>query len=573
MQPRFSKCIATRLERGFVCQAPFPLGLVAELLCRFCFDNSKLSFCLRMPTFRALLAPTVVPAQVLARLVLVVVISRLLDSRRVLRFRQDFINQAPAQPLRYDAPLDRLVTLIPISHPTLSLAVFDFRFRRHISSVHCMPCGLVGRFHWHSKLHAVRFGVVQLFWLHVARGLPGCPKFGQITVLGASSVSQCTCPPGTIEDATQCNCPVGMFYSAGVGCTNCSSTSYKDFVANGPCLACPSGASVPAAAIPAVSISGCSVCSLPGQVITLSGCVCGPSYAFDAALGGCFPCSGASYKALAQNTACTSCPSHSSSAVQPATNVSACICPNNSTLATDKSVCNCALGYEWNGVSCSACSAKFYKDALGDGPTFSVVALPPAIALSQCQCPINSRLLSGVCQCDAGYAGVVTAFGLSCVVCDGSSFKGSVGNGGCSSCPGFATVAAPPATSSVQCACPTNSSVLSGSCQCDAGFSAYFAPALACVPCSSSSFNGSAGNTPCTACPNLAVVAQPPAISISSCVCPALTSLSADQSSCVCSAGYFRSNGFCQFCSASSYKSAIGDSEAFCVTCPPSTGV
>jgi hypothetical protein len=391
-----------------------------------------------------------------------------------------------------------------------------------------------------------------------------CPKFGQASPLGSVNASQCYCPVGTIEDSTQCNCPLGYFYNLLSGvCTSCTATSYKDFVGNGPCIACPLGSSVPLAAQPGIGVSNCSVCGGFGQIGTAAGCVCDAGMGF--INGFCVACTANFYKSTIGNSPCSSCPTHAAVPVglQPAIFFASCVCPWNSTLSVDATYCNCGAGFEWNGFICSPCSLSTYKGAVGDGPCLSCpsgasvpLILRPATSVTSCDCPPNNQLdpTMSFCQCSPGY---FLSSG-SCIACVGATYKDTPGNQACLMCPTHASVASQPATNAINCVCPSNSTLSGGTCNCNPG---YEWNGASCSACSSSYYKSVFGDGPCLSCPAASTVpiAFRPATNVSQCACNAFSQLDPTGLFCQCNAGYTSVFGQCVQCPSNSYKPFVGN--------------
>jgi uncharacterized Zn finger protein (UPF0148 family) len=110
----------------------------------------------------------------------------------------------------------------------------------------------------------------------------------------------------------------------------------------------------------------------------------------------CENCPTGSYKAATGNVPCTSCPSNTFSATLAATSSSVCLtCPANSVSDTGSEQCGCVAGFDGSADACSACAIDTYKNTIGN---ISCATCPANSIMAQNP---NSLLLP--CTCLSGY--------------------------------------------------------------------------------------------------------------------------------------------------------------------------
>lgn len=362
----------------------------------------------------------------------------------------------------------------------------------------------------------------------------GCVVCGVGTYKSFVGNGSCdACPQHTTsvqgsDELTDCLCVAGHTGPDGGGCTACAPDTYKVTTGSAACIDCPTNTN---------SVGGSDA---------VDDCLCSPGYF------GSYPCEACAvdtYKSQAGSEACTDCPSDSSS-------------PGTST-AIESCVCN--AGYSGDStIGCTACQAGTYKSTTGSqacvpctGETFSG---PGAVLCTSC--PQDSQIVDAAtsiaaCQCNKGYA--VDGEGNSCVACEVGKYKALVGDAACSDC---AQGSYQDLTGASTCAsCPTDSTSPSTStnvdaCDCNAG---YFPQNGVCTACVSGTYKIAVEDKACTLCPENTYSGVSGATSSDTCQnCPTFSSTygvtgASDGTACLCVAGY-QSNGVgCEVCDAGYY--------------------
>jgi len=396
--------------------------------------------------------------------------------------------------------------------------------------------------------------------------------------VAAFDVATCLdCPANTYAASssgarTDCTCNAGYNGDDGTACVACPTGSYKAFTGEGVCTNCAAGkySTEPHA----VSQSYCTSCAQyadsPEGSSSGDMCICQLGY-YGPGTGPCQPCEEGSFCALGQKGSCTAnsnspamspyqanctcnagfsvavadgpcetCPSNTYKEV--AGNQSCSSCPANSVSLHDASAsrfyCACSPGYYGDlGGPCTICPADSwclrgqqnscppftesaagsdeqtdchakpgYSCASGDtcdlcavdhycpgGPQPNIFACPSGKqapqgmsaesqcvdASTDCEDPNAEKLFGGACRCRGGFWGDVPA-GDPCVVCTAGSY-----------CPGGNVRAACTAFSS-----SAEGSSFAASCQCDPGY--YADAASQCAECESGKwcFGGEVNSCP-----------------------------------------------------------------------------
>ena len=320
-----------------------------------------------------------------------------------------------------------------------------------------------------------------------------CPLGATIVTdtVTATSGDECGCPSNSIIQSfgNQCVCDVGfegMATMADIGCSPCSSTSYKTEPGNVQCTPCPLGGTV----------SGdSSSCTCPTKSVLnfdQSGCECIAGHQGDATAAsvGCVPCGATSYKSSSGNQMCTQCPlgatvnrtdvDDPSQSQTGAIFGDDCGCPANSVLSEDGSRCECAAGFRGDAttlsVGCSPCDVTAYKPSVGNAacipcPAGSIIPEDGGnrTNIMACECKDGfERVESDMsCQCGKGYFGSNID---GCTHCPVGQFKDVVGDMlSCFSCEGYfgagATTVAVASTSKDECVCGMGYYFFEGECK------------------------------------------------------------------------------------------------------------
>lgn len=365
--------------------------------------------------------------------------------------------------------------------------------------------------------------------------------------IGAREAISGTCSANSVSDigSTQlqdCKCNIGYSGPDGGPCTACEDHFYKANIGSEACTSCPVNSQSPTGST------------------SLSNCVCNAGFSGPDG-GACSQCEVGTYKNLIGSSACLSCDAAETSPAA-STSESACICiagyylvsdtctaceigtyqenlgatacetcPSGSSTANDASasidLCLCMPGYYANFVDgnlagCEQCADASYKTTLANTDCNSC----PANA----QSPPESDSITD-CTCNAGYTG---ANGSPCTACEESTFKSTAGPQACDTCDANAYS-------------PTGST-LQTACQCNAGYTG--ADGDVCVECEAGKYKTTIGASVCTPCP------------LNSYSNAASTLLQ----QCLCNAGYTGANGAqCSVCAVGTYKSLSGESE--CINC------
>jgi hypothetical protein len=267
------------------------------------------------------------------------------------------------------------------------------------------------------------------------RSCVACPAstLSYLNLFGSCSL----CPVNMIklqnesDGGEYCACDRG-YERAGEVCRACVPGKYKDFYGDGPCVACPTGATSLVASISrsqctclglGIEKDGmCVVCpaqpvqcpvnrtSLPGSS-TIHQCVCKPGLR-DTPEGNCIPCDGqlsncppgmTSLPATSSITDCICRENFYTTGRDPATGLWRCVpCPGNTYSLANSTFCVCATGtFNGNGSTCIFCGDGFFYSS--DTKTCQDVNE----CLDTSLCPVNSTCVntygSYKCTCPSDY--------------------------------------------------------------------------------------------------------------------------------------------------------------------------
>jgi uncharacterized delta-60 repeat protein len=328
--------------------------------------------------------------------------------------------------------------------------------------------------------------------------------------------------------------------------------------------------------VPYAPASGCHACPIGQFALADTTCIrCEVgTYYTGHDRNSCAPCPASTFQNLTAQSACLPCPNGTGNLL-----VGQSSCPQCSpgTYSPNGTCLSCPSGTymsEFGATQCSPCPSGTFSNNIGLASVSQCIVCPftgqtsPAGSgsSSNCICPLFSTLNGTSCLCDSG-AGLLSSTPYLCAMCGYSSWKSSPGNLPCSSCPSYSATVFPNSTSKTSCICHVFS-VLSGSvCSCIEGY--YLKLTGSCTACDGLSYKNIVGNVACTRCPNGSFVQVPPAISVSSCLCPTLRQLDFLGVNCICAPGYYQSvSGLCVVCGPTSYKNVPGDSQNFCLPCP-----
>lgn len=299
-----------------------------------------------------------------------------------------------------------------------------------------------------------------------------CPTYSDTNgYTGEDSATDCVCECGVgycAPDATyaQCECSAGYWASvsgtpATLSCFECADGYVKAVQSN------------------TVNCTQCTGNKISNYYHTA--CICDADYGYDEASDSCIACVvGSNYTTSSKSEgndvcdcddvyatlvdgsvsvceciagyyplsdACTACPSNTYK--QNSGNVACTDCPENSSYDyTGAIVCTCAEGYYMNAdnTACVACPVDTYKNVEGNEVSLCVA------------CPYGSTTSSATantdvtdCECNAGRDGSDIEY-YGCPLCEEDTYKSTVSNVACDSCPGY-TQSAEGATSLDMCLC------------------------------------------------------------------------------------------------------------------------
>ena len=256
-----------------------------------------------------------------------------------------------------------------------------------------------------------------------------------------------------------------------------------------------------------------------------------------------------------------------------ALNVQPMTCAVGSTAASDGMSCVCQAGFFGSNGSCQQCGVGTYKEDAGDAvgcspcPSGSTTPGTGSTSSTACEAPANSVVdeASGSFVCKTGYYGSASS---GCEACGLNSYKAGAGDAvGCIPCPEGGTTTATASISAANCTCPASTQLDSGvdKCLCLEG---YYGSGGSCSACGLGSYKEDVGNAlGCSDCPGGGVTVSTGSTSPSNCTCPPGSELDAEGTACLCSAGYFGSDGACQVCPKGAYKVGVGNAVG-CNQCP-----
>ena len=254
-------------------------------------------------------------------------------------------------------------------------------------------------------------------------------------------------------------------------------------------------------------------------------------------------------------------------------NVLPMTCALGGTAASDGMSCVCQAGYFGSNGSCQQCNVGSYKESAGDAvgclpcPGGSTTPGTGSTNSEACERPANSVVdeASGSYVCEKGYYGSASS---GCEACGLNSYKADAGDAvGCMPCPEGGTTTATASISAANCTCPASTQLDSdvNKCLCLEG---YYGSGGSCAACGLGSYKEDVGNAlGCSDCPAGGVTVSTGSTSASECSCPLGSELDALGTACLCSAGYFGSDGECQACPKGAYKAEVRNTVG-CNQCP-----
>ena len=254
-------------------------------------------------------------------------------------------------------------------------------------------------------------------------------------------------------------------------------------------------------------------------------------------------------------------------------NVQPMTCALGSTAASDGMSCVCQASYFGSNGSCQQCNVGSYKESAGDAvgcspcPGGSTTPGTGSTSSEACKAPANSVVdeASGSFVCKKGYYGSASS---GCEACGLNSYKADAGDAvGCMPCPEGGTTTATASISAANCTCPASTQLDSdvNKCLCLEG---YYGTGGSCAACGLGSYKEDVGKAlGCSDCPAGGVTVSTGSTSASECSCPLGSELDALGTACLCSAGYFGSDGECQACPKGAYKAEVRNTVG-CNQCP-----
>ena len=400
-------------------------------------------------------------------------------------------------------------------------------------------------------------------------GVPGSELLNSVEL----NVLPMTCALGgtAASDGMSCVCQAGYFGSNG-SCQQCNVGSYKESAGDAVgCLPCPGGSTTPG-----TGSTNSEACERPANSVVdeASGSyVCEKGY-YGSASSGCEACGLNSYKADAGDAVgCMPCPEGGTTTATASISAANCTCPASTQLDSDVNKCLCLEGYYGSGGSCAACGLGSYKEDVGnalgcsDCPAGGVTVSTGSTSSEACEAPANSVVdeASGSFVCKKGYYGSASS---GCEACGLNSYKADAGDAvGCMPCPEGGTTTATASISAANCTCPASTQLDSdvNKCLCLEG---YYGSGGSCAACGLGSYKEDVGNAlGCSDCPAGGVTVSMGSTSASECSCPLGSELDALGTACLCSAGYFGSDGECQACPKGAYKAEVRNTVG-CNQCP-----
>lgn len=437
-----------------------------------------------------------------------------------------------------------------------------------------------------------------------------CPASRTTTSLAATDIAQCVSSPKfrVLGASTVCNAGYGLDASS-LDCTACLPGSYKPVIGNSSCTACvpfssPNGAStgkLPSDSCVCVSGFGgiatlqacvpcsvksygpeCSACPFGLAVTTvntaasfLSSCSPKPNFVYVDALGGyaCQP----GYFLIASNETCARCPSGYYSNLQT-NGCQPVACPANSAIndgvvhtGSWAASCSALPGYtaisSGNSTVFTACPVNTYKSSLGNSECLSC---PQGTTTGG----LVAQTSPDACAMLPGYILVSSSATDGTLYCDyGYSYRG----GRCQQCPSGTFMDHLSALTEQSCTqCPASSQAVnsdtgrqsfSSACSCQPGYtSSYVSGAFSCTPCVADTYKPTFGNVACSNCPaGTSTNGVTASSSAASCIGEPGYVFNSSGIFCDIGYGYLSSSGSCSLC-VNSYKDSIAN--APCKQCP-----
>ena len=296
-------------------------------------------------------------------------------------------------------------------------------------------------------IHSVCSNTIGSFLCDCTEGYTGTGTLCQLCeagkykdLVGPAACTPClkhSYSPVGSRNSSSCLCVEGFYRDPLGNCSSCPADTFKEQIGDESCTPCP---------LYMVGPVGSSNSSL---------CQCQKGYTLknlsDAST--CVACDPGTYKDQVGPEGCSTCPSHTVSAVGSAS----------------KSECICVPGYTGAGGVCVACESGKYKDVNGS----SECKFCPSKASSE---PGSSS--STDCRCDYG------SYGDGCLLCPVGKYKDNIGSEACQQCP-------PNSTSS-------KGARHIEECACNAGFSGVNGGV--CVQCASGKYKSVYGSEDCDVC-------------------------------------------------------------------------
>ena len=384
------------------------------------------------------------------------------------------------------------------------------------------------------------------------------PHFSVLTVASCDFAACTEQPNGCEEHATACVTWVAQHVTVFV----CTLPSDGYFIDNGvatECSFCASGTYQTAACTPS-SDTTCNSCTAVQNAGTGSTVTCTSDT--DSRVTGCAPGYAVQTGAAGEMDTCVACIPDTykqDNTAGPCTTCTADSTTSGSTGNVAASDCLCLPGYYYIGFlqQCRPCDADTYKDTIANAACTS--------------CPANSdtdghsgRTAVDQCICGPGHRHSVTlenaTFSSSCVSCATGRYKDIRANQDCTACPANSF--------------SSEGSATRAACLCNAGFTGSLATAgSSCALCPSAAYKDSSGDADCDSCPqNSNTEAGSVSSSIAACSCDSgYTGQLVDTSS-VCTAcpsgqSYDDATRQCGACDAGTYQDFAAQTD--CIECLP----
>jgi len=424
----------------------------------------------------------------------------------------------------------------PAAGATVCLVCLPGTFSNVTSSTTCYNCS-IGTFVYFSQESVCISCHIGLY--RSATGGSECQQClkGSFSNVTGSTVCQ-TCSLGTFQPNNQmssCNlCSTGLYRSAtgGTDCQTCSAGSYSAVSGSTECKLCSVGTFQASS-----QMSFCTLCSAGLYRSATAGTDCqtcsAGSFSNVSGSTACHICSPGSNQSAPQMSSCSPCPAGS---YQPASEAALC-----TLCGTGKYQTGTGMSLE---SKCETCPSGKYQTGLGAQQTTSCRNCLPGTFVAfnrpnQCtNCPANSNSVTAAtsCQCNTGYAGLLTRSDdvcSVCTVCGANAFTYGVcnpvtraDNVTCACNAGYygngktCTPCLPCDVNAQRTECPLNSSTDVSKCECRGG---YFGNGRTCAVCGGCSSDG---------------------VNLLNCSTGSLQ----DVSLCVCKAGFYGDGRVCTAC-------------------------